>query len=444
MIEGDRMRRATCLGIAFFLVLTLGCDLLDPARPTAQPDEEVFGNLVEVTPNADDPALWTVLIRVGPPRALRHADEESGKPTPAVEQGLIATVTVGPDTVVIANDRPAELEEIPSGTEVVVVPVPGTTQIVGSSDLRLQADMLMDFQTYGLWKLPKLTATSASEPDDPQRINSSGSEAAPVPVAGGRVLYFSASLRPPATPEDSWHGALRDGLPDPQEGGGVTQRTYRTEMGDDGWSAPELVVFPGPDDAIQQRVSWVSGDEKLCVVTVVEEGEAPWVGVSQRSTAAAPWGEIAPIEGMGSQAHDAVYLTGSRTKMVFGSDRGGRERDDLFLFDPAVETGPLPLQPEICTFGSEWGPRTGPENELFFCREDRQLLYQGGQVKALRLPGSHRAVFTQTAPTDDGKWVFLCMPKFRPIVVDEDIYVAPVVGEGWSLGTPVPVDDWRP
>ncbi len=438
------MRRAAFVGVAFLVVLTLGCDLLDPARPTAQPDAELFGNLIEVTPNADDPALWTVLIRVGPPRALRHAEEEVGKPTPAVEQGLIATVTVGPDTVVIANDGPAELDEIPSGTEVVVLPVPGTTQILGSSDLRLEADMLMDFATYARWKLPKLTVAAASEPDDPHRINSTGSEAAPVPVAGGRVLYFSASLRPPATAEDSWHGALRDGLAVPQEGGAITQRTYRTALGDDGWNTPELVVFPGLDGATQQRVTWVSGDEKRCVVTVVAGGEAPWVGVAQRSSTAAPWGEIEPIEGIGSPAHDAVYLTGSQTKMAFGSDRGGRERDDIFLYDPEVETGPLPLPPEISTFGSEWGSRTGPENELFFCREDRQLLYEESQVSALRLPGSHRGVFTQAAPTDDGKWVFFCMPNYRPVMVDENIFVAPVVGEGWRLGTPVPVDDWRP
>ena len=64
-------------------------------------------------------------------------------------------------------------------------------------------------------------------------------------------------------------------------------------------------------------------------------------------------------------------------------------------------------------------------------------------MRALRLPGSHRKLFTQGAPTADGKWVFFCMPHYRPLTFDEDIYVAPV-GKDWSLGTPVPVDDWRP
>lgn len=443
MTEGDRMRPVSTIVVAICLVVVGGCDFLDPARPTAQPDVEVFGNLIEVTRNPDAPDLWTAVIRVGPPRALRAADEETGKPTPAVEKGLVATVTVGPDTIVIANDGSASLEDIPSGTEVVVLPVPGTTQIHGSTELWVDADMLMDFATYSLWQLPKLVASDVTFPDDPLLINSSGAELAPVPVDGGRVLYFSAHLRPPTTAEDSWHGALREGLGSPDEGAGFVERTYRTEMGDGGWGAPELVVFPGLEDAAQQRVSWVSDDETVCLVTLESVSEPPWVGVARRSNAAAGWGEVEPIEGIGSQARDAAYLTGSRTKIVFGSDRGGRDRDDLFKYDPDVETGPMPLPPEICSFGNEWNPRTGPENELFFCREDRQLLFKGGQVRALRLFGPHRTVFTQAAPTGDGKWVFFCMPKYRPVTFDDDIFVAPV-GKDWSLGTPVAVDDWRP
>jgi len=437
------MRPVSIFVTVICLAFVGGCDFLDPARPTSQPDSEVFGNLMEVTRNPDDPGQWTAVIRVVPPRALRAADEETGKPTPAVEKGLIATVTVGPESVVIADDGPAELEDIPSGTEVVVLPVPGTTVIKGSTELWVDADMLMDFETYSLWKLPKLVTSAPASSDDPQRINSSGVELAPVPVDDGRVLYFSARLRPPATPEEAWHGAPREGLESPGEGGAGAVRSYRTEMGDDGWSAPELVVLPGLESATQQRVTWVNDDETECLVTVETGVEPPWVGIARRSSAAADWGEVELVEGIGRQSSDAVYLTGSQTKIVFASNRGGRERGDLFLYDSEVETGPMPLQPEICSFGNEWNPRTGPENELFFCREDRQLLLKGGKVRALRLPGSHRTVFTQAAPTGDGKWVFFCMPTYRPVVLDEDIYVAPV-GEDWSLGTPVPVDDWRP
>lgn len=437
------MRPAAFLFVAVCLVLTGGCDLVDPARPTSQPDTEVFGNLIEVTRNADDPNMWTAQIQVGPPRALRAAEAEEGKPTPAVEKGLIAMVAVGPDSVVVAGDGPADLDDIPSGTEVVVLPVPGTTYIRGSSDLRLEAELLMDFSAYSRWKLPKLVGVVDSGPDDASRINSSGSELAPVPVAEGRVLYFSAHLRPPATVEDSWHGALRDGLVIPGDGEGLKERSYRTELTGDGWSVPELVVFPNLENAAQVRVTWMSDDETASLVTVETAGEAPWVGTARRSSASSRWDQVEPIEGVGPQARDAVYLAGSRTKLVFASDRGGRDRDDLFLFDPEVETGPLPLQPEICSFGTEWNPRTGPQGELFFNREDRQLLFKGGQVRTVRLPGPHRTRFSQVAPTGDGKWVFFCLSRYRPLMLDEDIYVAPV-GEDWSLGTPVPVDDWRP
>lgn len=443
MTEGDRMRSVSSIVVVICLVVVAGCDFLDPARPMAQPDAEVFGNLIDVTRNPDAPDLWTAVIRVGPPRALRAADEETGKPTPAVEKGLVATVTVGPDTIIVADDASARLDDIPPGTEVVVLPVPGTTQIRGSTEIWVEADMLIDFSTYSLWKLPKLAGADVAVADDPLRINSSGTESAPVPVDGGRVLYFSAHLRPPAGAEDSWHGALREGLGSPDEGAGIVERTYRTEVRDEGWSAPELVVFPGLEAVVLVRVSWVSDDEKLCLVTVESAPEPPWVGVARRSNAAAEWGRVEPIEAIGSHARDAVFLTGSRTKMVFASNRGGRDRDDLFLYNPDDETTPLPLEPEICSFGNEWNSRTGPVGELFFCREDRQLLFKGGLVRALRLPGPHRTIFTQAAPTGDGKWVFFCMPKYRPVTFDEDIFVAPV-GEDWSLGTPVPVDDWRP
>ena len=111
------MRRFLGLGcLAVVLAMIAACDLVDPARPTSQPDTEVFGNLLEVERNDQDPTLWTARIRVGAPRAFLSAEEASGKPTPVVEKGLIATVTVGPDTVVVAADRPARLDDLPPGT----------------------------------------------------------------------------------------------------------------------------------------------------------------------------------------------------------------------------------------------------------------------------------------------------------------------------------------
>lgn len=437
------MRALLTAGVVLALVAACGCDLLDPARPTAQPDAEVFGNLIELAADPGDASRWLAQVQVGPPRALRSAEAELGKPTPEVEKGLVATVAVGPDTVVIAGDRPASLEDIDPGTEVVVIPVPGTTFMRGATELRLEAEMLMDFATYRRWRLPKLAGGEAPAADDPSAINSSGSEQAPVPVAGGTVLFFSAQLRPPATTGGAWHGAPRDGLPVPGEGEPLRERSFRTELADDGWATPRLVVFPGLDAATRQRVSWVSEDETRCLVTVELPGEPPWVGMSTRSGTTQPWGAVEPHEAIGPDASDAVFLTGSLSKLVFSSAREGRDRADLFLFDPEAEGGPLPLEPQICSFGAEWNPRTGPQNELFFCREDRQLIFKGGRVQAPRLPGPQRVPFNQAAPTSDGAWLFFCSPKFRPLVLDQDIYVA-ALGADLQLGAPVPVDEWRP
>jgi hypothetical protein len=79
--------------------------------------------------------------------------------------------------------------------------------------------------------------------------------------------------------------------------------------------------------------------------------------------------------------------------------------------------------------------------QLFFCRGDHQLLLAGGVVKPLRVPGPHRRLLTQANPTRDGKWVFFCMPRFTPVELDQDLYVAPWREDG-TLGEPAPVDDW--
>jgi hypothetical protein len=437
------MRSLMVLIVVAALLVVSGCDVLDPARPTAQPDAEVFGNLLDVERTPDDPSTWTVRVQVGAPRSVRAADEGAGKPTPEVEKGLKATITVGTDAVVFVNDRPGLLEDIASGTEVVILPVPGTSEMWGSDDLRLQASMVMDFTTYRRWRLPKLESDDSEEADDPTTINSSGLEIAPVPVAGGTVLYFSARLRPPAHPEDGWHGAPREGVAVPEVGFSALERSYRSELTVEGWSAPELVRFPGLEDAPQLRVTWVKADETVCLVTVTTPGEAPWVGRSTRSGVGGRWSGPQRIEGLGENARDGVYLTGSSSKIVFATLAEGGTQGDLFLYDPTIENSPAPLQAPIFSPGNEWNPRTGPEGELLFNRADRQLILKGGQVRALILPGPHRVPFTRAATTDDGRWLFFCMPKYRMPELDEDIYVASLT-EDFELGEPVPVDEWRP
>jgi len=437
------MRRRVMTLLVIAIVFSVGCDLVDPTRSTVQPDADVFGNLLGAEPSPDDPSQWIVRIQAGAPRALRAAEEDSGRPTPTVEKGLMVTATVGPDAIVVAKDRPARLDEIDPGTEVVVIPVAGTTRMLGADDLRVEAATLMDFATFRRWRLPNLPAPEEAAVEDPSLINSDGAEIAPFPVGDGGVLYFTAHLRPPAKEGDRWHGARREGLGAPEAGAVPRERSFRTELTDDGWSAPRLVEFPGLDDAMKVRVTWVSGDETACLVTVTIADEPPWVGRATRSGPGAAWNAPERVEALGEDARDAVYLTGSRTKIVFVTTRGNRDRSDLFLYDPKNPDSPLPLEPQIDTLGAEWSPRTGPQGELFFCREDRQLVFKGGRAHALRLPGPHRVHFTQTAPTADGHWIFFCMPKYRPIELDQDIYVARF-GEDLSIGEPVPVDEWRP
>lgn len=431
----------TCVALATITIA--GCDLVDPARPSVQQDTEVFGNFLDVSKSDDADPYWTVTLQAGAPRALRAAEEEQGKPTPAVEKGLLAKVKVTAETVVMLGDRPGGLDDIDPGTEVVVLPVPGSTQMLGSDEVRVEAATLMDFRTYTMWRLPKLGESDPTDADATERINTAGSEFAPVPVAGGGVLYFTAHLRPPAREGESWYGALRDGLTLPDENHPPVERSYRTELGEDGWATPELVEFPGLEVADLIRVTWVNDEETRCLMTVIEGGGLPWMAVAERSDGASSWGTPERIDALEDDASDGVFLTGSSTKILFVSTRGNRDRSDLFLHDPTTGARPMPLEPQISTFGSEWCPRTGPQGELFFCRDDRQLILKGGGVRALRLPGPHRVLFTQAKPTSDGRWLFFCMPRYRPLEFDDDIFVAPL-DEEMGIGEPVPVDDWRP
>ena len=427
--------------VSVVLATLVGCDLVDPMRSTPQEDTETFGNLLEATPDPAREGVWIATIRIGVPRALGRTDD--ARPTPDVAGGIIAVVAVTTDTVVVVDDRPGAVSDIGPGTEVVALPVPGSTIMVGENEIQLEAAQLMDFVSYARWRLPKLELADgpAEIIEDVDRINTAGVEGSPVPVGDGTVLYFSGRLRPPVLPDGPWIGARRDGLPVPAEGEWSFDRSFRTVLGDDGWSTPELVVIPGTDTNEHVKLTWVSGDELRCYVTVADPDGSPWVGVSERTSSSAPWGEVVQMEGTsGGDAFDAVAMTGSPRKTVFATTRNGN--GDLFLFDP--EIGPAQqLQPEINTGGLEWGPRVGPANELYFVRGDRQLRFQGGKINEVRLPGPHRSVLIEAAPTADGRYLFFSVPKLRPVDFDLDIQVAPILADR-TLGEAQPVDEWRP
>lgn len=441
------MTRIAVLVALIVAVLTCGCNLLDPERPTPQPDTTVFGNVLEVMEPGDE-GIWLVRVKVGIPRALTKAEEAEGRQPPAIEKGLIAEVSVTADTVVVLGGAPAELEAFNPGSEVMIEPVIGTTRMLGSSQIRCEAAMLMDFVTYATWRLPELPEglieVTHEERADASLINSDANEVAPVVPGNGEVLYFSSSLRRSAVDGSVPVGALRQGLVDEEDSLRAKERTYRTELGAEGWTAPELVRFDGLGDPDGIRVTWVSSDERACLVTVIREGEPIWFGKSTRPRPRGSWSAPEEIVQLSSEGgSDAVYLTGSTMQIAFVSQLFEGGTTDVFLFSPKLGEEARPLDPRVSTPAAEWAPRTGPGNELFFMRGDRQMVLAGDNPLEIRLQGTHRALFSQAAPSADGRWVFICVPRFAPGTMDQDIAVAPWLEPG-LLGEPVAIDDWRP
>ena len=357
----------------------------------------------------------------------------------------MAEVTVTPDTVAVIGGRPAgNLDGLRPGMDVVALPVPGTTRLEGTERLLAEAALVADFESFRRWRLPKSLPPSEREAagGDPARIGSPGIEHAPVPLKGGTVLYFAARLRRPWQENAEWIGARRAGLEPGTAERPALERPFRTELGPDGWSAPEPVTFPGLDDAWTVRITWMNEEETLCLVTVRDAEGNRWVGRSERPRPGASWSPMERLAGAGEgSAEDAVYLAGSTKSFAFTTDRGGNL--DIYLYYPKRGETPQPLDPRIDTAGAEWAPRTGPKNELLFCRGDRQLLYVGGVTRPVRVEAPLRIPLTEVNPTRDGKWLFACLPRYTPLELDQDIVVLPWIAPG-KAGAPVPVDEWRP
>ena len=87
--------RLLITALVMSLVFTMiGCDALNPEQPTRWDDITLYGNFLEVTQSPKDPNALIVQMRIGMPRALGSAKETEGKPTPTVEKGTVAEVTV--------------------------------------------------------------------------------------------------------------------------------------------------------------------------------------------------------------------------------------------------------------------------------------------------------------------------------------------------------------
>lgn len=443
----DRSRLASRFAVPLAVVMLGGCGFQDPAAPVPQPDSQVFGRIAAIRDAGDGSGNRVVEIRAGLPSSLEAVMQREGRLLPAMEKDLQVRVKVTPETVCVKDMLPADLDAFRVGQEIAMIPLAGTSTLTGTKLLQAEAIALYDFHDYTVQYLPKALDAIPEVVDsrrDPRRVNSSGLERTPLPLRGGTVVYFTAGLLPPVSGGDAPpRGAERPGMRDasgalaPWAVGGT--RPYRTELGTDGWSAPAPVELPGLDAETSATVTWVNDDETSCLVEVRRLDGSVRLRASKRPDAGAPWGSLEPV------AATAERDAGDAQR--FGKDGGalvwtafGSADSNLWLAMPQAE-GQM-LEPRINTGGSEWAPRVGPNTQLYFCRAERQLLFAGGVVNAVRLPGAQRRPLLEAAPTADGTLLFYRVPRYTPGAIDWDLAVSAKTGETW--GPSVPLDDWRP
>jgi hypothetical protein len=433
------------------LVLALlgaGCNLQDTNTPVPQPDSLVLGRIAAIREAADKGA-WDVEINEGLPEAMQAAMKREGKAVPTLAKDVKVRVKITPDTVCIPGERASGIDDFRVGQEVAVDPVPGSTAMVGTKLLLADAADIYLFSVYQAHVLPRSLQSlpaDADRPDDPKLVNSAGTEVTPLPGPGGRFLYFAAGLRPGlplGTKEAAPFGAVRPGMRDakgalaPWAIGGY--RPYRTAWENGAWTEPQPVALPGLAPDVSARLTWVNGSETACLVEVLQHDGARVFYSSERPDAKAAWGTLVKVDLPGGKSVGDGQRFGRELKaMVWTVYDGGSS--DLWL---SMEGKPgQPLEPRINSMGPEYAPRVGPNNCLYFCRADRQLLFAGGVVREVRLPGAQRRPLLEATPTADGKLLFFRVPRYTVGATDWDLAVAPL--NGVTLGEPVLVDRWKP
>ncbi len=426
----------------------VGCSMQDATSPVPQPDNLILGRIAAIR-DATDPGVREVEIKEGLPESMQGAMRREGRPVPQLDKDLVVKVRVTGDTVCVAGLRAGELDDFRIGQEVAVNPVPGTTAMVGTKVLFADAAELYLFSAYQLRFLPRSLDALPAEvtaPNDPKKINSVGMELTPLPVRGGRTVYFAAGLVPglplkgaEAPPVGAQRPGMRSssGALAPWALGGC--RPYRVAWGKEGWGTPQFVDLPGIAADAGARITWINEDETSCLVEVVQTGGARQLVASRRANAQAPWSAVEKVDVPGGPSVGDAQRFGTHLGALVWTvyDAGS---SDLWL---STEGKPgQPLEPRINTMGPEFAPRPGPRQILYFCRADRQLLFASGVVQEVRLPGKQRHPLLEAAPAQDGSLLFFQIPRYTPGVLDWDLAVAPRAGNSW--GKPVLLDDWKP
>jgi hypothetical protein len=440
--------RRSLLGLSI-LVLAVGCGTQDTNTPVPQSDALILGRLTAIREGAGDPAHWEVEVQEGLPEAMRNAMRRDGKPLPELAKDVTVRVRVTPDTVCVSGLRAGNLSDFRVGQEVAINPVAGTTALTGSKLLTADAAELYLFSAYQLRYLPRSLASLPPEvflPDDPKRINSAGLEMTPLPLDGGKVVYFAAGLLPGVAASDKEAvpvGAVRKGMRDafgklePWAAGGY--RPYRVAWAGGTWGQPEPIALPNIPATESARITWVNDTETACLVEARQGDGQRRLFSSSRADLRAPWGALEKLDLPGGPSVGDAQRFGKLLKSLVWTvytEAGS----DLWL---SMENKPgQMLEPRINTMGPEYAPRVGPNTTLYFCRADRQLLFAGGVVQEVRLPGAQRRPLLEAVPTKDGTLLFFRVPRFTPGARDWDLAVAPRVGTAW--GQPVLLDDWKP
>jgi hypothetical protein len=431
------------------IVLLVGCSGQDTNTPVPQADTLILGRITALREAGAEPGVWEVEVREGLPEAMRSAMRRDGKAAPELSKDVNVRVRVTADTVCVSGLRAGDLGDFRVGQEVAINPVTGTTAMTGSKLLTADAAELYLFSAYQLRFLPRSLSSLPPEvasPDDPKRINSAGLEETPLPLRGGRVVYFAAGLvagvpmGDKATPPV---GAVRPGM---RDGSGKLAawavggyRPYRVAWAGGAWGAPEPVDLPGVADKLAARITWINDDETACLVEVRQADGSRRLFSSSRAAANAPWGGLEKLELPGGPNVGDAQRFGKLLKALVWTVYSA-DGSDLWL---SMEGKPgQMLDPRIDTMGPEYAPRVGPNTTLYFCRADRQLLYAGRVVQEVRLPGAQRRPLLEAAPTTDGSLLFFRVPRYTPGTLDWDLAVARRAGSGW--GEPALLDDWKP
>jgi hypothetical protein len=429
-------------------VVVAACGIQDASTPVSQPDTQLFGRIAEISDSSSAPGVKEVEIQAGLPEAVETVMRREGRLVPRLESDVKVRVKVTPDTVCVVDLEPADLSAFRIGEEVAVMPAPGSSTMTGTKLLEAEAAAIYDFPSFEVQYMPKaLTAMPAivTSGNDPRKINSSGLEETPIPVQGGRVVYFAAGLLLPVSAGSAAvpRGAIRPGMSDaagalaPWATGGY--RPYRVAFAGSAWGEPQPVELPGLPPGCSARITWVDDAETDCLVEVLQAGKPYELLESRRQSAPAPWGALTRVaEAKGASVGDAQRFGKNGDALVWTVYDAGSS--NLWLRMPGKEAEAL--EPRINTMGPEWAPRVGPNTTLYFCRGERQLLFAGGAVNEVRLPGVQRRPLLEAAPTRDGRYLFCRIPRFTPVEVDWDLAVATKDGTGW--GKAVRLDDWRP